>query len=72
VEWTDVQQRLLDSYGIRVEPQMASYVMRRLTEPASAPPRELPVIGGNARTGMPLRISVDPAVLMKPASPQVS
>jgi hypothetical protein len=69
VEWTDVQQRLLDLYGIRVEPEMGRYVMRMLTSGGAS---KLPVIGGNAKTGMPMRTLIDPAVLQNNAAPASS
>ena len=58
MELTDVQQRVLDAYGIRVEPEMGRYVIRRLQQ-AGAALRELPVIGGDARTGVPVRRLID-------------
>jgi len=62
VSEADLQQRILDAYGIRVEPEMVRYVLRRLSQ-AGSPLRELPVIGGNARTGMPVRMLIDPSNL---------
>jgi hypothetical protein len=58
-----IQTRLLDSYGIRVEPEMCRYIIRQL-EQAGRALRELPVIGGDARTGVPLRVMVDPGRLL--------
>jgi hypothetical protein len=60
VEPTDLQQRILNVYGIVVEPHMARYVLRRLDQARGAL-HELPVIGGNARTGVPLRVMIDPS-----------
>ena len=57
-----IRQRMLDAYGIRVEPEMSAYVARKLAQAGNAL-RELPVMGGDARTGMPLRLMVDPARL---------
>jgi hypothetical protein len=62
VDLADVQKRLLEYYGIRVEPEMGRYVLRRLAQAGSAL-RELPVIGGNARTGVPVRLLIDPSRL---------
>ena len=59
-----IRQRMLDAYGIRVEPQMSEYVLRRLTQ-AGAALRELPVSGGEARTGMPVRMTIDLARLQQ-------
>jgi hypothetical protein len=54
---------VLASYGIRVDPEMGRYVLKQL-EQAGAALRELPVIGGDAKTGAPVRILVDPSRLM--------
>ena len=53
-----IRKRMLDAYGIRVEPHMSEYVLRRLRHAGDAL-RELPVIGGEARTGMPVRMTID-------------
>ncbi len=58
----ELRQQLLHQYGIRVEPQMGEYVLRRLQQ-AGAALRELPIIGGEARTGAPVRLVIDPAAL---------
>lgn len=55
---TELQQTLLNRFGIRVEPHMSAYVERRLSDGAT-----LPVIGGDARTGRPVRRMIDPAEL---------
>lgn len=59
---TEMQQRMLEAYGIRVEPEMCRYVIKRLAQ-AGAALSELPIIGGEARTGTPVRRTVDPAKL---------
>ena len=64
-----VQQRMLEFYGIRVEPEMTRYVLRNLQQ-AGAALRELPVIGGEARTGIPVRKLIDPSRLAAPAVPK--
>jgi hypothetical protein len=66
VEPAELQRRLLDVYGIRVEPEMARFVLRRLVDD---PGLKLAVIGGNARTGAPIRTLIDPAMLTKSSSP---
>jgi hypothetical protein len=50
---------LLDAHGIVVEHEMTQYVARRLTESDAAAPFH--VIGGDARTGVPVRKIVDAA-----------
>ena len=63
-----IRKRMLESYGIRVEPHMSDYLARRLQQPGDAL-RELPVIGGEARTGMPIRKIINLAQLQAPAPP---
>ncbi len=60
----ELRKRMLDAYGIRVEPEMSEYVLRRLRQAGNAL-RELPVIGGEARTGRPVRTMVDLARLQQ-------
>jgi hypothetical protein len=67
MEAADLQKQILDAYGIRVEPNMAAYVLRQLQQAGGAL-RALPVIGGNARTGVPVRMSIDAAKLALPPS----
>ena len=62
-----IRQRMLESYGIRVDPHMSDYVARRLKEAGDAL-RELPVIGGEARTGMPIRKIINLARLQQHVS----
>ena len=67
MEAREIERRLLEHYGIRVDAEMTRYVARRLT-PASRALRELPVIGGAARTGRPLRVMIDPAAMQQAAT----
>jgi hypothetical protein len=43
--------------------------MRKLTSGGTS---KLPVIGGHAKTGMPMRTLIDPAVLQSNAAPPAS
>jgi hypothetical protein len=61
----ELQQRMLEAYGIRIEPEMIRYVLRRLQQAGGAA-REMTVIGGEAKTGMPRRVVVDPSNLVHP------
>ncbi len=65
MEAKELSERLLAHYGIRVEPHMAEYVLRRLND-AGAAIVQIPVIAGDARTGMPMRKLIDPAILVGP------
>src|SRR2546421_4437984 len=67
MEIADLQKKMLQAYGIRVEPEMARYALRRLKQAGSAL-RELPVIGGNARNGAPPRAPMGPAGLIAAAA----
>ena len=58
VDGEQVRKRMLEAYGIRVEPEMSEYVSRQLRQAGNAL-RELPIIGGEARTGMPVRTTID-------------
>ena len=67
-----IRQKMLESYGLRVEPHMSDYVARRLKQ-AGVALRELPVIGGEARTGMPIRKMINLAQFQSsPPAPAVS
>ncbi len=48
----DVRTRLLAQFGIRIEPAMCRYVLRRLQASSID---SFPVMGGDARTGVPIR-----------------
>jgi hypothetical protein len=66
MEARDIEARLLAHYGIRVDSEMSGYVVRQLQQAGTAL-RELPVIGGEAKTGSPRRLMIDPMMLQKPA-----
>ena len=67
MEARDIEAQLLQLYGIRVDPQTSDYVLRQLANAGRAL-RELPVIGGEARTGAPLRLVIDPTSLRQPTA----
>jgi hypothetical protein len=67
MEEREVEERLLAHYGIRVDRQTSAYVARQLRQAGRAL-RELPVIGGVARNGAPIRMMIDPATLATPAA----
>ena len=58
----DVRRLVLDHAGLRIEPIMGQYVARRLGETPGA--QSIPIIGGDARTGVPVRVSVAAADLL--------
>ncbi|HLL88053.1 MAG TPA: hypothetical protein VK324_02005 [Tepidisphaeraceae bacterium] len=53
----DVRQIFMQRFNVRLEPEMCTYVLRRLKtgQPLAATAETLPVMGGNARTGVPVR-----------------
>jgi hypothetical protein len=52
VDAREVRTRMLAQFGIRIEPEMSRYVLRRLAAPAG---ETFPIMGGDARTGVPVR-----------------
>ena len=56
MELSDVQKMLLQQYDIRVQDHMGRYVIVKLNQ--SSPVK---IIGGNARTGVPMVLEIDPA-----------
>ncbi len=48
----EVRRRMLAQFGIRIEPAMSRYVLRQLKDPTV---ESFPVMGGDARTGVPVR-----------------
>jgi hypothetical protein len=62
---THVRRWFLHRLGIRLGPESSAYVLRRLrADHASALPLgPLPVMGGDALTGVPLRRIIDPKTL---------
>ena len=50
----EIRRRLLAQFGIRIEPHMSRYVLERLNSGQS----DVPVMGGDARTGVALRTVV--------------
>ncbi len=51
----DVRTRMLVQFGMRIEPAMSRYVVRQLGNTASSSGASFPVMGGDARTGVPVR-----------------
>ena len=63
----ELEKRLLAQYGIRVEPHMRRYILKQLQTAGGALRRNsFAIMGGNARTGVPLRQMIDPAILAGP------
>jgi len=79
VDASQIRQRILDHYGIRIDPEMSQYVLRQLEQPREdvqdragpcrpGPDRHgpalcIPIMGGDARTGVAVRENIDPQQL---------
>ena len=51
--------------GIRIGPHTGGYLLKHLSAPA--PPAQVPVMGGDSRTGIPVRKDVPLTMLTKAA-----
>jgi hypothetical protein len=51
----ELQQRVREKLGLRVGPEVAAYLARRLEQPAAS----ILVMAGDARTGRPLLAELD-------------
>ena len=58
---SQVQQIFLERLGLRIGPEMSRYVLSRITsgQDSPMPLGAIPVMGGDARTGIPVRRIVD-------------
>ena len=68
----EVRARMLAQFGLRIEPTMSEYVARQLGNTASSSGASFPVMGGDARTGVPVRRLVPAAAFDAVASPASS
>lgn len=66
---SQVDALLLRELRIRVGPAMADYVARRLAEARDGRNDPIPVMGGDARTGVAVRRMIDPQTLLDRAQP---
>jgi hypothetical protein len=48
---SQVREAILRQFGLRIQPEMGQYVARQLSKSRES----IPVIGGNARTGVAVR-----------------
>ena len=60
----EVQQALLNHRGLRVTPAMSEYILQHLASPKK---REIPIIAGDARTGVPMRAIIPLDAFQQPA-----
>jgi hypothetical protein len=61
----EVRRRILQRYGIRVEAEMGAYALKKLERAGRALRKatSFHVMGGDARTGVPVRLLIDPTDL---------
>ncbi|HEV2295791.1 MAG TPA: hypothetical protein VGR35_18225 [Tepidisphaeraceae bacterium] len=59
----EVRTRTLTQFGIRIEPAMSRYVLRQLQERCGD---SFPIMGGDARTGIPVRRFIPAAAFDQP------
>jgi hypothetical protein len=60
VDISGIQRLLLSEYGLRIDPAMGEYVLANLRASGGG---ALPVIGGDARTGVAMRAMIDLSTL---------
>jgi hypothetical protein len=69
VDAGEVRRRMLAQFGLRIEPAMSRYVVRQLEQAGG---ESFPVMGGDARTGMPVRRFIPAAALAGDVAPAES
>ena len=60
MEETEFQTRLRERLGLRVGPEMAKYLLARISAPASG---SVSAMGGDAKTGIPMHKTISIATL---------
>ena len=62
-----IERALLDHHGLRITPEMSQYILAKL----KSSPKEIPIIAGDAKTGMPIHTVISSATLQSylPAQP---
>ena len=56
----DIQQALLKQHGLRVTDAMSEYILAKMKTAGNG---DLPIIAGDAKTGVPLRVKIPMANL---------
>ena len=60
----DIQRTLLDEHGLRVTPAMSEYIIAKLK---SSRGKDVPIIAGDAKTGVPVRTTIPASNLQRAA-----
>jgi hypothetical protein len=63
----EIEKALLDHHGLRITPAMSEYIIAALK---SSPRADVPIIAGDARTGMPIRTVIPGQTLQAYVSPE--
>ena len=63
---SEIRRRVLAQFGLKIEPEMSRYLGRRLT---SGEATTVAVLGGDARTGVPLCLQIDLQSLRAESNP---
>jgi len=66
VDGKSLRSVCVKQFGIRIGPHTADYVLKHLAAPI--PPRDVPVMGCDARTGIPVRRDVPLGALIQAMS----
>ena len=61
----NVRKLLREQVGVRIGPDTSEYVLGRLLAPPDGKHAPIAVMGGDARTGAPIRTFVEPAILLQ-------
>jgi hypothetical protein len=62
-----LQTQVREKLGLRVGKEMAAYILRKLDQSADTP---IPIMAGDARTGVPIHREIPASELAPIASPQ--
>jgi len=62
-----IEKALLDHHGLRITPAMSEYIIAKLKSSSGA---EVPIIAGDAKTGVPIRAVIPSHTLEAYISPQ--
>ena len=67
MEETEFQTRLRERLGLRVGPEMAKYLLTKVSKPAAG---SISAMGGDARTGIPMHKTIPISILKTLADDQ--
>jgi hypothetical protein len=65
VDAENVRKLLREQIGVRIGARTSEYLLGRLLDPPDGKRVPIAVLGGDARTGAPIRTFVEPAILLQ-------